>query len=94
MESEHKDHLYLTEILWISKGRVVSRIFELRYELKIFLRDVQSELAVHLTNPNFDIALKRAIWLMAQTVFFKVILNSVPPTRFLTQISSLVRRTW
>ena len=38
MESEHKNHLYYTKVRWLSKGNVLFRVFELRDELKIYLK--------------------------------------------------------
>jgi len=53
MESDHKNLLYFTKVRWLSKGNVLSRVFELRDELEIFLNDVKPELAVHFTNSKF-----------------------------------------
>ena len=36
MGSEHINLLYYTKVRWLSKGNVLSRVFELRDELKIF----------------------------------------------------------
>ena len=53
MESEHKNLLYYTKVRWLSKGNVLSRVFELRDELKIYLNDTKPELAFHFTNAKF-----------------------------------------
>ena len=53
MGSEHINLLYYTKFRWLSKGNVLSRVFELRNELKIFLNVVKPELAVHFSNSKF-----------------------------------------
>ena len=48
MDSQH-DHLLLhAEVRWLSRGRVLSRLFELREETKHFLREMNSPLAEFL----------------------------------------------
>ena len=53
MKSEHKNLLYYTKVRWPSKGNVLSRVFELRDELKIYLNHTKPELAFHFTNAKF-----------------------------------------
>ena len=53
MESEHKNLLYYTKVRWLSKGNVLCRVFDLRYELEIYLTDVKPELAFHFANAKF-----------------------------------------
>ena len=53
MESEHKNLLYYTKVQWLSKKNVLSRVFELCDELKIYLNDTKPELAFHFTNAKF-----------------------------------------
>ena len=53
MESEHKNLLYYTKVWWLSKGNVLSRVFELCNELKIYLNDTKPELAFQFTNAKF-----------------------------------------
>jgi len=42
---EHTVLLYYTEVRWLSRGRVLSHLFELRDELQQFLREAGHELA-------------------------------------------------
>ncbi|XP_073990930.1 general transcription factor II-I repeat domain-containing protein 2B-like [Rhodnius prolixus] len=37
MESKYGDVLYFTEVLWLSKGNILKRFFELRADVKAFL---------------------------------------------------------
>ena len=53
MGSELIKLLYYTKVRWLSKGNVLSRVFELRDELKIFLNVVKPELAVHFCDSKF-----------------------------------------
>ena len=53
MGSEHINLLYYTKVRWPSKGNVLSRVFEPRGELKIFLNVVKPELAVHFSDSKF-----------------------------------------
>ena len=46
MESNHKNLLYYTKGWWLSKGNILSRVFELLDKLEIFLNVVKPELAV------------------------------------------------
>ena len=37
MDADHTALLYQTQVCWLSKGNMLSRIFELREEVKLFL---------------------------------------------------------
>ena len=37
MDADHTALLYHTQVCWLSKGNMLSRIFELREEVKLFL---------------------------------------------------------
>ena len=43
MGSEHNTLLLLTEVRWLSRGKVLSRLFELRSEVQIFLLESKFE---------------------------------------------------
>jgi hypothetical protein len=47
MGSEH-DKLLHTEVRWLSRGNVLSRLFELRSKVQIFLSDTTSNLSIRL----------------------------------------------
>ena len=59
---EHTVLLYHTEVRWLSRGRVLSRLFELRDEIQQFLREAGHELAEYFDGPKFFKPLP--IWLM------------------------------
>jgi hypothetical protein len=43
MDSDHQQRLLHTEVRWLSRGKVLSRLFELRYEIRVFF--------IHLGSP-------------------------------------------
>uniref|UniRef100_A0A8C7ZPG4 Uncharacterized protein n=1 Tax=Oryzias sinensis TaxID=183150 RepID=A0A8C7ZPG4_9TELE len=53
MEADHVQLLYHNEVRWLSRGLVLTRIFELRKEVFSFLTDKKSPLAHHYTNATF-----------------------------------------
>ena len=48
MDSQQDHLLFHTKVKWLSRGRVLSRLFELREETKHFLREMNSPLAEFL----------------------------------------------
>ncbi|XP_069498778.1 zinc finger BED domain-containing protein 5-like [Ambystoma mexicanum] len=52
MGSEHDGLLFHTEVRWLSRGRVLQRVFELRNEVRQFLLDVDTGKANHLCDPR------------------------------------------
>jgi hypothetical protein len=50
MGSEHDKPLLHTEVRWLSRGNVLSRLFELRSEVQIFLSDTTSDLSNRFTD--------------------------------------------
>ena len=53
MESEFKVLLYHSEVRWLSRGKVMNRVFVLRAEFLEFLRDHNHRHAKHFNNPSF-----------------------------------------
>ena len=53
LNSTHKDLLYYTAVIWLSKVNVIERVFELMDELKIYFKS-QGKNAEHLLNEITD----------------------------------------
>lgn len=53
MESDHIQLLYFSEIRWLSRGKALNRLVELRHEVAEFLREKKSPLAEHLCDASF-----------------------------------------
>ena len=60
MGSEHTVLLYHTDVRWLSRGLVLSRVFELCGEIETFLRERKSPLSKHFDDNKFIGAL--AYW--------------------------------
>jgi hypothetical protein len=46
MDSDHQQVLLHTEVRWLSCGKVLSRLFELRDEIRVFFIDLESPFAL------------------------------------------------
>ena len=53
MGSEHSILLLHTDVRWLSRGLILNRVFELRTEVEIFLRDRDSKLCEDFADPKF-----------------------------------------
>ena len=53
MDSEFKVLLYHSQVRWLSRGKVMNRVFVLRAELLEFLRDHNHRHAKHFNRPSF-----------------------------------------
>ncbi len=49
--AEHEQLLFHTDVRWLSRGRVLHRLYELRSEVMTFLVNVKSDLARYLDDP-------------------------------------------
>jgi hypothetical protein len=43
MNSEHETLLFHTEVRWLSKGNMLSRLYQLRKEVKLFLTNKENK---------------------------------------------------
>ena len=57
LNSDHLQHLYCCEIRWLSIERVFNRLFEMRYQVYIFLNDQRSPLVDHYVGECFCVKL-------------------------------------
>ena len=53
MDADHRRLLPHTEVRWLSKGKALTRVFELREQLQKFLSDKQSPLAAHFSDKSW-----------------------------------------
>ena len=53
MDAEHTRLLLYTEVRWLSQGRSLPRVFELREPLQRFLLEKQSPLAAHFSDTEW-----------------------------------------
>uniref|UniRef100_K7G7R4 DUF4371 domain-containing protein n=1 Tax=Pelodiscus sinensis TaxID=13735 RepID=K7G7R4_PELSI len=56
--ADHKSHLFHMEVRWLSKGNMLSRLFELKDEVEIFLKQQKKEELYHaFTDQMFQLSL-------------------------------------
>ncbi len=53
MGSDYESLLLHTEVRWLSRGKVLQRIFSLRDELRILLHDYGSSFANYFSDPKW-----------------------------------------
>ena len=55
MGAQHVGLLLYTKVLWLSKGRCIHRLYELRKEVEVFLQKNEGNLHVQFRNEEFII---------------------------------------
>ena len=55
--AEHEVLLFYSRVRFLSRGRVLDRVFELRKEVLQFLHSKNEDLAKHFSDPTFNIGL-------------------------------------
>ena len=55
--AKHSVLLYYTEVRWLSRGRVLTRVFELGKEIEKFLKQRENSLVMHFESEDFILSL-------------------------------------
>ena len=78
MNSDFDNLLYYTQIRWLSKGKVVKRVYSLNDDIIICLREqnmieLEMQWEEHSSSWDFHILLTRSMYLIHRTLLYKVI---------------------
>ncbi|KAF0697584.1 zinc finger BED domain-containing protein 5-like, partial [Aphis craccivora] len=94
MMSPHSILLFLTEVRWLSRGKVLTRLFELRHEVQIFFEDHPFQLSSKLHDANWlqALAYLSDIFLQINNLNLALQKNSITIFNVSDKIKSMIKK--